>query len=761
MQRFSALKANVLALVVTGLLTSQVSAQSHFQDCISMTGSSANVVVPASAFPEINGNELAVGDEIALYTTDGTCAGTGEWTGNNLSISIWGDDAVTVEKDGFTNGEAIAYRVYDMSADTVAVDVEVVYDTSQPFYRGVGTYADNALFALSSLVAAYDTESVIPQVPVLTEPAEGEMDVPLSTTIRWAAVANAETYHLQISEDPTLLTMWAEVTNLEEPEYELVDLPSGTRMYWRVAAANVSGAGEFSDVRTFTTLGGAAVNTVPFFASSPLLQVAAGTLYEYEVAVEDPDEDEVTLAVVALPPWLSLDAQNNRLFGTPSVGDIGAYDITLQIEDEHGAQADQTFTLVVKSASATNTPPAIKSPIADQALSLASSSHTISLSSHVEDADLDPLGFSARASETGIVEVRINGDALTLTPRRRGTVDVEVEVVDGFGGGVLLSFAVVVAGNRSPTARTESRTLMEDTPMEIAVLANDVDPDGDPLTISIVTQPAHGAASVSGDRVRYVPSEDYWGQDSFVYRVSDDFGGSASAVVYLEVTAENDPPRFSAADAILAPEDGAEILLTPASVSANESFELSWTLASDPEEDGVTHFWQYASVPDFSTFLGSIELPSSGSVVFTHRTIDSLLTAAYLPAEGDVVLYHRIRARDGRSTSVSATRSLIFARAAGTSAGGHELPLAFDLGQNYPNPFNPSTTIDYTVDHTGEATLLLFNVLGQRVAVLAGGVHEAGSHSVELDGSTLPSGLYLYRLVSNGRALTRTAVLHK
>jgi hypothetical protein len=74
----------------------------------------------------------------------------------------------------------------------------------------------------------------------------------------------------------------------------------------------------------------------------------------------------------------------------------------------------------------------------------------------------------------------------------------------------------------------------------------------------------------------------------------------------------------------------------------------------------------------------------------------------------------------------------------------------FSLAQNYPNPFNPSTTIRFMLPRASEATLTIFNVLGQEIAHPVNGWREAGEHIIRLDAAAWPSGVYFYRLTADG-----------
>jgi hypothetical protein len=89
------------------------------------------------------------------------------------------------------------------------------------------------------------------------------------------------------------------------------------------------------------------------------------------------------------------------------------------------------------------------------------------------------------------------------------------------------------------------------------------------------------------------------------------------------------------------------------------------------------------------------------------------------------------------------------------------LPGEYKLHQNFPNPFNPTTNIRFNLPEASDVTLEVFNVLGQRVAVLANQQLQSGTHTAQFDASALSSGVYLYRLSTNRFVETRKMMLVK
>ena len=85
------------------------------------------------------------------------------------------------------------------------------------------------------------------------------------------------------------------------------------------------------------------------------------------------------------------------------------------------------------------------------------------------------------------------------------------------------------------------------------------------------------------------------------------------------------------------------------------------------------------------------------------------------------------------------------------SAGG-ETVTTYALDAAYPNPFNPSVTVPFAVPEAAHVEVVLYDVLGRRVAVLANSLFDSGRHTVRFDGSDLASGVYVLRAVMEPEA---------
>jgi len=99
-----------------------------------------------------------------------------------------------------------------------------------------------------------------------------------------------------------------------------------------------------------------------------------------------------------------------------------------------------------------------------------------------------------------------------------------------------------------------------------------------------------------------------------------------------------------------------------------------------------------------------------------------------------------------------------------------EIPLSFSLSQNYPNPFNPTTTIKFDIkagflpstrDGNDKVVLKVFDILGKEVATLVNEQLAPGTYSVDWNASAFPSGVYFYRLTTEGFSETKKMLMIK
>ena len=96
------------------------------------------------------------------------------------------------------------------------------------------------------------------------------------------------------------------------------------------------------------------------------------------------------------------------------------------------------------------------------------------------------------------------------------------------------------------------------------------------------------------------------------------------------------------------------------------------------------------------------------------------------------------------------------------------VPAEYSLSQNFPNPFNPATTIRFSLPNSSFVTLKVYNFLGQEVGTLVNGYRKAGYYEIIFDAlnlpagrQNLPSGIYIYRLITEKYSLSRKMILLK
>ncbi len=134
------------------------------------------------------------------------------------------------------------------------------------------------------------------------------------------------------------------------------------------------------------------------------------------------------------------------------------------------------------------------------------------------------------------------------------------------------------------------------------------------------------------------------------------------------------------------------------------------------------------------------------------------LTHEEFPVDEEVWLTPDMVAQ-GRDDVVEAAINWIIIN--GISKIGSEVPQMFSLAQNYPNPFNPSTKINFALPNSSFATLIVYDILGREITTLVNEQLKPGKYSVDWDAANYASGVYYYRLHTEGYSETKKMILVK
>ncbi len=252
----------------------------------------------------------------------------------------------------------------------------------------------------------------------------------------------------------------------------------------------------------------------------------------------DPDGDRLVVQSAAQPAHGAVAVNGTDVTYTPDPGFHGPDSFNYTVSDGSGGTAAATVTITVATV---NGPPEAKD---DGATTTEGSPVTIPILGNDSDPDGDGLGVES-VTQPAHGAVVPSGASVVYTPSPNffGTDTFTYTTTDGHGGTDTATVTVsVLPVNDPPEAQDDSASTSEDTAVNVLVLLNDSDPDGDGLAVQSVTQPAHGSVANNGVDVAYTPDPGFHGVESFAYTVSDGNGGTDTATVIVSVSARNSPP---------------------------------------------------------------------------------------------------------------------------------------------------------------------------------------------------------------------------
>lgn len=356
-------------------------------------------------------------------------------------------------------------------------------------------------------------------------------------------------------------------------------------------------------------------NEPPVLSTIPNQVIRSGTMFfpiELDQYVEDPDNSakQITWNVTG-NQQLIVQISSNRVVTVvvPSAAWAGSETLRFVARDPGGLSSEASATFEAR--------PDYVAPAAgnDRVTTPEDTPIEIDVLANDSDPNHNPLSIASLSKPRLGKVVKTDKGTLLYTPKQdaNGTESFSYIVTDGKGGMSFASVSVEITPlNDPPSAGLDRVITDEDIAVEIHVLDNDTDPDGDTLSVTEFTQPAHGSVlSAPGSALLYTPNTNYSGPDAFTYMVADPYGATNEGTVNLLVEPVNDPPVAKEQSFTLNRNSSQDITFDAADP---DDTEFTFTVVDTPLHGTL---WNYPKVATYYPTNGFV-----GDDSFTYRAND-------------------------------------------------------------------------------------------------------------------------------------------
>lgn len=213
---------------------------------------------------------------------------------------------------------------------------------------------------------------------------------------------------------------------------------------------------------------------------------------------------------------------------TPEPNYSGSDSFTYTATAEGSTPATATVTVNIAAVN--------DAPVASDAAVTTAEDTAVAIQLQGSDVDSTTLTYSMSVSaQDGTLTG--SGATRTFTPAANlnGTRTLSFSVSDGARSSSGTVTVTVTPVNDAPVAAADYVATDAGETLEIAVLSNDADLDGDALSIEDVSDPAHGSVAIEGGKVIYTPQDGFTGIDSLTYTVADGAGATSTAAIQVGV----------------------------------------------------------------------------------------------------------------------------------------------------------------------------------------------------------------------------------
>ncbi|MEW6429395.1 MAG: Ig-like domain-containing protein, partial [Thermodesulfobacteriota bacterium] len=514
----------------------------------SATGTVTITVTPVNDLPLTGADSYATGQGQTLsVAAPGVLTNDSDADGDSLTVdtapvsapthgilSLGADGSFSYTHDGSaTTSDAFTYQVSDGNGGT-AQGVVTISITSN---------ASPTAVADSYTVAEDGVLTVAAGTGVLINDTDPESD-PLTA----ALVATTSNGILALNTDGSL-------TYTPNANY------NGTDSFTYTAADQY----HTSNVAT-VTITVTPVNDAPVAVADTATTAEDTPVTTASVLVNDTDIDGDTLSVSAADA-VSVNGGTvvNNLDGTftytPALNYNGTDSFAYTVADGNGGSATGTVTVTVTPVN--DAPVAVADSYSagqGQTLTVAAVSGVLANDTDIEGDILTVNAIPVAAPANGSLTLNADGGfSYTHDGSATSSDSFTYQVADGNGGTAQGVVTITITANAAPMAVADSYAVAEDGVLNVTavsgVLANDIDPESDPLTAAVVATTTHGTLNLVADgSFTYTPNANYHGTDSFSYQAADPFNSSNLATVTITVTPVNDAP-VAVNDSVVTAED--------------------------------------------------------------------------------------------------------------------------------------------------------------------------------------------------------------
>lgn len=608
-------------------------------------------------------------DSFTYHTNDGATDGTGDSLPATVTITVAprndaplaDSQAVSVAEDSTNNPVTLTGSDADSNLLTFTVTVNPTHGT-------LGGAAPNVLYTPTADYNGADLfEFTVNDGTVTSTPATISITVTSSNDAPVAADDSAST------DEDTPMTIPV-LTNDNDPDADTLTVQSVTTPAAGSATINADNTITYipdadtsgTDLFTYTISdgnGGTDTATVTVTISSendaPAFTIALSDVTTpEEVAVTINLNDAVSDAEDAdTALTFTVDSSNTavvtctitagQLTCTPITDQIGTSTITVQVTDTDGASTSDSFTLTVTEVSDAPTFTTTNLPDATAG---------IPYTAVIEATDIegDAITFTAAGLPSWLTLTDNDDGTATLsgTPR---TADVGPEAItltarDSTGQATTQTFTFTIHANPAPSATNDAYTLTEDTILTVAapgILANDADPDGEPLTAVLGTRPTHGLLTFNADgSFAYRPFGNFQGTDRFTYAASDRTSQSAPAMVLLTITDVNDAPIITSTPVTTAivgqlyeyqvtlQDEGSvtfTLVTAPEGMTISSSGLITWTPEEQGKEQVTLRVTDEQNLSTFHTWTITVQGARNEFKIMSVHLPEEALSGSVLP----------------------------------------------------------------------------------------------------------------------------------